>query len=81
VKTQTGFYLVGDGGVCDVVPLLEASFWRHILGELSVPHAVLLWCCCCSGLSFQGAMYTVAGNFKEVPFSGLAKSCHPPADS
>jgi hypothetical protein len=26
-------------------------------------------------------MYAVAGNSKAATFSGLAKSCHPPADS
>jgi hypothetical protein len=56
--------------------LLEARTWERMGSGL-----VLLWCCCCSGLSFQGAMYAVAGGSKASPFSGLAKSCYPPADS
>jgi hypothetical protein len=57
--------------------------WKHRFGGTTMESwgsVVVLWRCCCSGLSLWGAMYAVIGDSKVTPFSVLSKSCHPLAN-
>jgi hypothetical protein len=61
--------------------LTSCLAWKHRFGGTimeSRGSAVVLRCCCCSGLSLQGAMYAIIGDSKVTPFSVPSPATHSP---